>query len=221
MVSTTRSVGRPRVSVLSRRLIAETALRLLDEGEDAGFRMTDLARALGVRVSSLYNHVSGKSAVYAEIREILSERIGEDAAPSPHWDVALRDWARAYRAAFAAHPSTVAVLAVLPVGESSMVSVAYNDLVTQLVSAGWTPAESMNIIVAVESFILGSALDSSAPQDMLDPGGRTDVPVFAAAYEARRETAARDGVAPADLAFTLGLDALLVGLRSQLAARPV
>ncbi|MDF2919890.1 MAG: transcriptional regulator [Microbacterium sp.] len=175
--------------------------------------MSDLARALGVRVSSLYNHVENKTAVFAEIREILAERINADAAPDPQWDRALRNWAHAYRAAFAAHPSTVAYLSALPLDANSTVGAAYDHLASQLQDAGWSAAESMSVIVAVESFVLGSALDASAPQDMLDPGDRADVPTFAAAYHARRELAAAEGVTPADLAFTLGLDALLEGLR--------
>lgn len=210
---TSRPVGRPRVGVLSRRLIGEAALQLLDDGRETGFRMSDLARALGVRVSSLYNHVENKSAVFSEVREILSERIDADAAPDPRWDRALQNWASAYRAAFAAHPSTVALLSVLPIDATSKVSVSYDRLVTQLQDAGWTPAESLNVIVAVESFVLGSALDSSAPPDMLDPGERTDVPTFAAAYQARRDLSVLEGVTPADLAFALGLDALIDGLR--------
>jgi len=211
-----RSVGRPRVGVLSRRLIGETALRLLDDDRDTGFRMSDLARALGVRVSSLYNHVENKTAVFAEIREILAERINGEAAPDPRWDRALHNWAHAYRAAFAAHPSTVAYLSALPLDPHSTVGTAYDQLASQLQDAGWSTAESMSVIVAVESFVLGSALDASAPQDMLDPGDRTDVPRFAGAYIARRELAAAEGVTPADLAFALGLDALLEGLRLRL-----
>ncbi|MEV7769356.1 TetR/AcrR family transcriptional regulator C-terminal domain-containing protein [Microbacterium sp. NPDC086615] len=211
-----RPVGRPRVGVLSRRLIGETALRLLDDDRDTGFRMSDLARALGVRVSSLYNHVENKTAVFAEIREILAERIDANAAPDPRWDHALRNWAHAYRAAFAAHPSTVAYLSALPLDATSTVGRSYDHLASQLQDAGWSAAESMSVIVAVESFVLGSALDASAPQDMLDPGDRADVPTFAAAYHARRELAEAQGATPADLAFALGLDALLEGLRLRL-----
>lgn len=213
-----RSVGRPRVGILSRRLIGETALRLLDEDRDTGFRMSDLARALGVRVSSLYNHVENKAAVFAEIREILAERIDGEATPDPRWDRALRTWAHAYRAAFAAHPATVAYLSTLPLDANSTVGTAYDHLASQLQDAGWSAAESMSVIVAVESFVLGSALDASAPPDMLDPGQRTDVPRFSGAYHARRELAAAEGVTPADLAFALGLDALLEGLRLRLGA---
>lgn len=214
--SSARPVGRPRTRVLSRRIIGEAALEILDGGEDADFRMTDLARSLGVRVSSLYNHVPSKTAVFAEIREILAERIALDIHSSLRWDEVLRDWAHAYREAFAAHPTTVALLSVLPLGPESDVTVAYDQLVTLLCDAGWSESDAINVLVAVESFVLGSALDASAPQDMLDPGDREDVPAFASAYRARRALAESAGAAPADLAFTVGLEALLAGLRQSI-----
>ncbi len=213
-----RRVGRPRQGVLSRRIIGEAALQMLDDGGDADFRMSDLARALGVRVSSLYNHVPGKTAVFAEIREILAERITPEIRPTSQWDDTIRSWARAYRDAFAAHPTTIALLAGLPLSPDSDVTVSYDRLVAQLCGAGWEEAEAISVIVAVEAFVLGSALDASAPPDMLEPGDRVDVPAFASAYRARRDRAEERGVSPADLAFTLGLDALIDGLRRRMDA---
>ena len=95
---------------------------------------------------------------------------------------------------------------------------SYDRLVEQLCGAGWDEAEAISVIVAVEAFVLGSALDASAPPDMLDPGERADAPAFASAYRARRDRAEKNGATPADLAFALGLDALIDGLRRRVDA---
>ena len=71
-----RKSGRPRVAVLSRDLILETALKLLDERGEQGAGIRDIARALEVRPSALYNHISGQDDIIAGIRELVSDRTG-------------------------------------------------------------------------------------------------------------------------------------------------
>jgi hypothetical protein len=73
----------------------------------------------------------------------------------------------------------------------------------------------VDAIVAVESFILGSAMDLSAPEWIFNVGDRRDLaPTFASAVAARRGS----GRSAADDAFALGLNALIAGLRATLAA---
>lgn len=207
-----RRVGRPRTAVLTRELIAEAALRLLDESGADGFTMARLAQALRVRPSALYNHVDGKEDVIAGVRELVSDRIDVSAFETHPWDAAMRVWAHSYRVAFAAHPPTVALLATLPLTGALRTMQMYDTVVAAMVRAGWPEPEVLPTIVAVESFILGSALDAIAPADMFDPSGAEDaVPAFASAYEAR--SASLGAVPPADAAFETGLAALLDGLR--------
>lgn len=214
-----RRVGRPSEVVLSRKRIFEVALRLLDTHGPEGFGMRDVARELGVRVSSLYNHIDSKDDILRGIRELIGERISGEMLESADWYAGLRDWAYAYREAFAAHPPTIALLAVMPIHVDSNVSIAYNRVISLLHTAGWTRAEAINTLVALESFILGSALDAVAAPDMLNPGDRDDVPAFTTAYHEREEVVTRTGITPADLAFRTGLDLFLGGLRAQEQAR--
>lgn len=212
-----RRAGRPRVGVLSRRLIIETGLRLIDERGASGAGMRAIAAELGVRPSALYNHVAGHAELVAGVRELLSERIPTAVFEREPWDVALAAWARDYRDAFAAHPSTVALLAVLPLAEESATTRMYDTVLAAMLGAGWPEDRALTALVALESFILGSALDLAAADDMLDPGPRSDVPAFTAAYEARAAAIAASGQRPADASFELGLRALLAGLRAELA----
>ncbi|MEV8337597.1 TetR/AcrR family transcriptional regulator C-terminal domain-containing protein [Leucobacter sp. NPDC077196] len=209
-----RRVGRPSTQVLSRVRIVETALDLLDEHGE-GFGMRDLARELGVRPSALYNHVENKEDVFRGIREVIAGRVSQRELECEPWDIALAAWARSYRDAFAAHPPTIALLAVMPFDPSSEVFPSYERILALLIGEGWNRADALNILVALESFILGSALDAAAAPDMLHAGDRDDVPQFAAAYEERQRRTADTGSGPADQAFATGLDLMLLGLRAQ------
>lgn len=211
-----RRAGRPKTPLLSRQLIVETALRLLDAHGESGASMREVARELGVRPSALYNHVSGYEGLIAGIRELISDRIDVSCFDRETWDSALIGWASSYRAVFAAHPPTIALLATQPLGPNSRTSTMYDRVTEALVSAGWPQEKALSVIVAIESFVLGSALDAAADAAMLDPGPRDDVPNFAAAYVARDQHLAQVGESPADEAFGLGIRALVRGLRDEL-----
>ncbi len=216
MAATARRTGRPHTAVLSRELIVETALRLLDERGEHGAGMRDIARELGVRPSALYNHVKGKEDVVDGIRELVSDRFDISGFGVLPWDRAVERWARSYLGSFAAHPPTIALLGVQPLATGSRTSRMYDTVCAGLIEAGWPEGRAMQIVVALECFILGSALDHAAPDDMLDPGEDPHVPVFRAAYDARdREL---DGRRPAEASFELGLRAMLTGLRAEFEA---
>jgi AcrR family transcriptional regulator len=209
-----RRVGRPRGRVLSRGLIFEAGLKLLDERGPHGFGMRDIARELGVQPSALYNHVSGHDEVIAGVRELIGDRIDASAFGQLPWNEALAAWAISYRDAFAAHPPTIALLAVTPVLSDSRIGLMYERVLSALEQAGWPQTEVLSVMVALESFVLGSALDVVAGDEILDPGNRTDVPTFTAAHAARR--AAIGDRRPADVAFELGLAVMIDGLGARL-----
>ncbi len=213
-----RRAGRPRTRVLSRRLIVETALGLIDEVGAHGIGMRAIAAKLGVRPSALYNHVAGQNDLVAGVRELISERIAIDKFASEPWDVALAAWAVDYRRTFAAHPPTIALLAVLPLAEDSPTSVMYETVIDALVRAGWPAGRALTLMVSLESFILGSALDFVAAADMLNPGPREDVPAFSTAYRERAAVLAEHGQSPAEASFELGLSAMLTGFRAEFSA---
>lgn len=206
-----RSAGRPTEQVLSRELIAQQALELLDEVGELNFTIALLAKRLKVSPSALYNHFASKDQVMAAVRELISDRI--DVAPFARlpWPEALREWASSYRDAFAAHPLTIAVFATSAVTDAERTLRMYEGVIAPLVAAGWPRDRVVPMMVSMESFILGSALDKAAPVDMFEPGGHAElVPEFTAAIRAR--DARLGGVGPAEEAFQLGLDALIMGL---------
>lgn len=205
------------MAVLSREIILNTALRLLDERGEHGAAMREIARELGVRPSALYNHVSGQDDVIAGIRELISDRIDVSGFGQMPWDDALEKWARSYCSAFTAHPPTIALLAVQPLAEASRTGRMYEAVCAGLIAAGWPEARVLRVIVSMESFILGSALDHVAPDDMLDPGDHTGTDAFNAAFHAGIDSLAADE-RPAHAAFEYGLRIMLAGLRADFAA---
>ncbi|MCA0345968.1 MAG: TetR/AcrR family transcriptional regulator [Actinobacteria bacterium] len=205
-----RKSGRPRVAVLSREMILETALKLLDERGEQGAGIRDIARALEVRPSALYNHISGQDDIIAGIRELVSDRIDVSGFGTLSWDEAVRRWAWSYRSAFAAHPPTIAIMVITPLASKSRTSQMYEAVCKGLIEAGWPEPMVLNLIVSLECFILGAALDHVAPDDMMNPGEDETAPHFVAAYAARQPGPTHDR--PTDAVFETGLEAMLAGL---------
>ncbi|MFE7209510.1 TetR/AcrR family transcriptional regulator [Streptomyces sp. NPDC057611] len=219
MSAGTRRSGRPSTPVLDREVIVRGALDLIDEVGAEGFSIALLARRLRVRPSSLYNHVKGKDDILAGVRELVADPIDAKVFDALPWDEALVSWARLYRAAFAAHPQTISLLATMPVSGAHRTLRMYESVVGGLERGGWPTASVIPVMVGVESFILGSALDLVAPAAMFDPGPDSpQVPRFTAAVHARDEVSAARGRPAADLAFEVALAALVDGLRARLAA---
>ncbi|HEX2248347.1 MAG TPA: TetR/AcrR family transcriptional regulator C-terminal domain-containing protein [Arthrobacter sp.] len=209
--SQNRKVGRPSEGVLTRELILLTALRVLNRTGPDKFTMAALAAELGVKTPALYHHVGGKSDVLAGMREYVTDRIDTSAFGVLPWPDAVAAWARSYREAFAAHPYAISLLATLPVTGAQRTLVMYERVARGFRDAGWPDDQVVNGIVALENYILGSALDAVAPANMFDAGDFADeVPVFDAAVRDRDQSDSSSS--PADQAFELGLEAIVEGL---------
>ncbi|WP_309081511.1 TetR/AcrR family transcriptional regulator C-terminal domain-containing protein [Zhihengliuella sp.] len=196
---------------LSRPALVAAALELLDEqGEDA-LSMRNLAARVDRRVSSLYNHVSGRPQLVELIRAEIVASIDTSAFAAVPWDAALERWARSYAAAFGAHPACIRLLATTPIRDETTYRM-YEQVVDGLVRGGWPPGEAVAAMRTVEAFVLGAALDLVAPPDLLTADALpADLPAI------RRALAPGNAAASsAAAAFELGLTALLAGLRDRL-----
>ena len=136
---------------------------------------------------------------------------------SEAWDEAVRRWAWSYREVFARHAPLVPVIAVMPVADAAGTLRMYEEVARGFRDGGWPEERIVPAIVALESFIYGSALDVMAPVDIFEAGGAAEsFPVFTAAV--RSATAIAGEHPAADAAFRLGLESMIAGLRMQLAA---
>lgn len=210
-----RGRGRPAAPVLSAEKITAAAMVLIEDRGYGALTMAALARGLRVSPSALYNHVAAKQDLLRWIQDHLNQRIDCSAFATEPWDVAVERWARSYRDTYAQHAPLVPVIAVAPIAGAPHTVQMYEQVASGLRGGGWPDPLIAEAIVAVESFVLGSAMDATSPADVFEVGDlAARAPVFTAAVRAR------GGEDPAGAAFDLGLGALIEGLRARLKAVP-
>lgn len=176
--------------------------------------MAALAKSLNVAPSALYNHVSSKQDVLLLVEDHLMGRVDVSAFGVQPWAAAVRIWARSYRNVFAAHLPLIPVIALLPVTNAPATITMYEAVTKGFLAAHWPSESIIDAVVALESFIYGSAYDANAPDDIFDAGDLApDSPNFSSAVARRRNT---DGRNDADAAFELGLGAMVAGLAATL-----
>ena len=201
---------RPRQAILTRQRIVEVATTIIDaEGLDA-LSTRRLATELEVRAPSLYNHFGTKEQILDAVGDAIIAQVDISMLGRDEWPAALRAWARAYRAALAAHPNIVPFLARGPGRRPAALRLA-DAVYGALVDAGWPPSYATRIGALMRYFVAGSALGSFALGFVDDPA------LYAEAYphlgDAHRLREHRQQVDEG--AFELGLDTLVSGLAAR------
>ncbi|WP_371482616.1 TetR/AcrR family transcriptional regulator [Kitasatospora sp. NBC_00315] len=211
-------MGRPSRALLSREIIAEAALQVVDDLGSEGLTMRVLADRLGVRAASLYNHMSGKDELLDALADLVNAEIDltplTALATGPDLRTGLAAYARGYRAVFLRHPNTIALLARRRV-EAERQLLGYETLFAALERAGLPPADAAEAAAALDYLVLGSALETFTAGFTRDSADyRPRYPALAGALEA---SAARGG-GPGGLderGFELALRLLLDGLAAR------
>ena len=203
-------MARPSTPKLSSELIAAAALKLVDKNGE--FTIPQLAKALSVSASSLYNHVGGKDEIIELMRGQAMSRVQLPEAPGGHWRETLRLIAVSYFESYSRHPPLIPPFTSHTVRGRTPLRVFY-ALAPTLAGAGFDPAARLTAITIIDSFVLGSALDAAAPDEVW----ATDVDSSASFTEALEE-----GLGSAERAeqtFGQGLDIILAGLKARVSAR--
>ncbi|CAM5518168.1 MULTISPECIES: TetR/AcrR family transcriptional regulator [Streptomyces] len=200
-------MGRPPRRLVTREGIMRAALALVDEEGPDALSASRVAKRLGVKGPSLYAYVSGRDEIVDGLHALIVAEMELADATGP-WTGVIDRWARSYRAAFAAHPRAVPLIASRPVRVPAALE-AYARAFDALRAAGWPEERLLPVVRSVEYFLIGSALDLDAhPEDGLHgehlPAGLG--PLRCAPPHHR------------ELAFETGLAALIEGLRATLAA---
>lgn len=196
---------RPSSPLLSPDIIGAAGLELARAGEPFG--VNAIARRLGVRPSSLYNHVDGMDG----ITEVMRGRLVEDYRVEPtgeSWDRFLVDLLSAQRRMYADHPQLVPLLIGKTITHPGVIA-AYDDLATVLVEGGFPEDEVLSVIAVIDAFAIGFGLDLASPDDVWEP--RDDTRTLG-----RLLADADRGTARADRTFELGVDLLIESLRARL-----
>ena len=206
-----RRAGRPVNAVLSSTRITKAALKLVSHGGYQSLTMAALAKSLNVAPSALYNHVASKQDVLLLVEDHLMGRVDVSGFRDKPWMEAVVSWAYSYRNVFATHLPLIPVIALLPVTNAPATITMYEAVTKGFQGAGWPPESIIDAVVALESFIYGSAYDVNAPADIFDAGSLApEAPNFSAAVDCR---GVNKGVRnAADTAFDLGLRAMVAGL---------
>ncbi|WP_020639019.1 TetR/AcrR family transcriptional regulator [Amycolatopsis balhimycina] len=195
--------------MLDTEAILDAALACVD---DTGrLTMAELATRLGVSASSIYHHFSGRTAIVEALRARMATAIDPLPLDGSDWGEQVGRWMRGYRRALAEHPALIPLL-----NEQTMtagpVLHAYERIAILLRRTGVPVREVVLWIGVLDCYALGAALDLAAPDEVWRLE-RDDLPTLGDAI-----SAAPRGRDRADEAFGLGLDALLTGLRTRLAA---
>src|ERR1700712_4430995 len=133
------------------------------------FTIPELAQQLGVSVSSLYHHVQGRADIVEGIRGLMTPDLALLNADTP-WEVAVTQWARAYRDSFAAHPAAIPALVTQTV--TAPTTLAQYDLVAEVLERAGLSAHSIIMaITMLDTLCLGAALDLAAPSVIWEPRG--------------------------------------------------
>jgi len=199
-------VPRPSTPLLSRARIRAHALAMVDADGLGGLSMRKLAGDLGVRAPSLYSHYRTKDELLQDIADYIMSTV-DTSDFATDWAAGVRTWARSYRAAMAAHPNMVPVIASGPARRET--ALARADAVHGgLVRAGWPPRYATMIGASTKYLVLGAAMSS------FSRGFEDDVQVYVDRYphldQAHRLREHADEI-DAD-SFELALDAFIHGL---------
>ena len=98
---------------LTRSMILQTALSIVDRDGVDRLSMRRLSNALGRDPAMLYRHVPSKAAVLDGVAEIVLAQLAVDTA-DPDWAGQLRSVAHHFRQLALAHPNVVPLLVTRP-----------------------------------------------------------------------------------------------------------
>ena len=219
-----RGAGRPRVGEepLTRGIVIEAALRLVDEEGMGALSMRRLGAELGVDPMSIYHHLPGKGAVVSGLVEKVFGEMAVPAGGDGSWQEGVRGYARAHRELALAHPNLVLQIVSSSDLESSTEAMlaAGEPIFEALVAAGLTPRGILAALDVVADYVHGFVLaETAAPSGHSDhrgavlellrgqPSGR---------YPAMRrvfEDLGREGLRyDFDSGFEAGLDIIVAGI---------
>lgn len=149
-------MARPKVPLISRRKVLETALAIIDEDGLEGLSIRRLADALGVNGASLYHHFENKDDILVGAAEYALGDVRTPEASDETWRHWLPQNARNLREALMAHPALVPLI----VGKRSlgMGAKMLDTSAERLIAEGVPSAAVMPLIDALELFAIGSVL---------------------------------------------------------------
>jgi TetR/AcrR family tetracycline transcriptional repressor len=198
------------VKGLSREVLVETGLKLLDDVGLDGLTVRRLAAELGVQSPALYWHVKTKQ----ELLDGMAGAIIKAAGMGPPrdgetWQAWLRRRARAYRKSLLAHRDGARLIAAARRAPDAMLD--FESELAAMVRLGFTPELALRTIMTIADYTNGFVLQEQAPigpPSEADRAALAEMPTLAAAADA--------GYREPDAAYEHGLDVLVAGTEAVL-----
>jgi AcrR family transcriptional regulator len=157
-------MGRPKVPILSRQVILDKALAIVDQVGLEALSIRRLALELGVKSSSLYNHFPDKDSILVGAAELAFEQAPGVRARAGARELLIGGASR-LRASLLAHPGLVPVVARR---RSMGMSTKMLDAVAGKLAGAGVPVETAVMIFnCIESFVVGSVIREIAGEDRL------------------------------------------------------
>jgi AcrR family transcriptional regulator len=189
----------------------DAALGLVDR--TGGFTIVQVADTLGVRPSSLYNHLSSKAEIVEAMRSRVfregDEEGGDEGGAVETWEQAVRALLRRYRACFARHPRLIPLVTAYTVSSPEVMGM-YDELADTLSAAGVPDRQLLDVITMCDSVVIGAALDLAAPDEVWAVDQARSPALIAAIRQAG------SGRRRSDRAFALALELLILGITSMI-----
>jgi AcrR family transcriptional regulator len=212
---------------VSRSVILQGALRIIDRQGIDGLSMRHLSEEVGRDPTVLYRHIPNKAALLDGVAEILLGQLRVDTA-DPDWAGQLRTVARDFRRLALAHPNVVPLLATrplaTPLGQRPPGMLRpLEDVLALLTFVGFSGVDALHIYRVLFGYLHGHLLTEL--QEVVERPEETDdvlrlglhrlmVTEFPQVRALASALAAYDGVVELDR----GLDVLLIGLTATLIA---
>ena len=210
---------------VSRSVILQSALRIVDRDGVDGLSLRRLSDEVGRDPTVIYRHVPNKAALLDGVAEIVLGQLRVDIA-DPDWARQLRAVAHDFRRLALAHPNVVPLLVTrplaTPLGQRPIGMLRpLEDVLTLLTSAGFSGADALHIYRVLFGYLHGHILTEI--QEVIERPDETDdvlrlglhrlsVSEFPHVRALASDLANYDGAAELDR----GLDILLFGLTATL-----
>jgi AcrR family transcriptional regulator len=161
---------------LTRSMILQAALAIVDRDGVDGLSMRRLSDALGRDPVMLYRHVANKAAVLDGVAEIVLGKLQVDTA-DPDWAGQLRTVARDFRQLALAHPNVVPLLVTrplaTPLGQRPPGMLRpLEHVLALLTSVGFAGDEALHIYRLLFGFLYGHILNEL--QEVIERPEETD-----------------------------------------------
>ena len=196
---------------LTRDVLIQAALRLLDEVGLDGLTVRKLAAELGVQSPALYWHIRTKQELLDGMANEIILRAGMGPPrDGESWQEWLRRRARAYRQSLLASRDGARVVSAAVRGSEAVRH--FETELAAMAGLGFTPLQALRTITTLSHYINGHVLQEQAAVELPERPDLSHLPTLAAGLQ--------HGSPIGDEAFEYGLDVLITGTESRLGAAP-